>query len=334
MASIRDTLTKLLASDKPEPGTPLARAVGQYPFQQGEAPLEAPPISPDDLIGTGIGKAALIGAGKAMPLLASHTVWHGSPKAFEKFLLEKSGTGSTKQAFGHGIYTSESPSVATKYMGDPEQYITTVDNKVVDTPIVKSIVKMGGNAKSLVDSLTSKLNAQKEILNKASKEELIPGLSDYDIAKLEHDSIISKLNEAKSYVGKNIEHRQSGNLYKLDIPDENVPKMLEWDKPLSQQSTEIQPAISQIVDKVRKLGVEINPETTTGSNLYHQYSTYRGNNPEFASQGLQELGIPGIKYTDQTYGTVAKNPTNYVIFDPNTIQILERNGKIADLLKQ
>jgi hypothetical protein len=59
MASIRDTLTKLLASDKPEPGTPLARAVGQYPFQQGEAPLEAPMLSPDDLIGMGIGKAAL-----------------------------------------------------------------------------------------------------------------------------------------------------------------------------------------------------------------------------------------------------------------------------------
>ena len=70
MASIRDTLTKLLASDKPEPGTPLAKALGQYPFQQGEAPLEAPMFSPDDLIGTGIGKAALVGAGKAMPLIA------------------------------------------------------------------------------------------------------------------------------------------------------------------------------------------------------------------------------------------------------------------------
>ena len=70
MASIRDTLTKLLASDKPEPGTPLAKALGQYPFQQGEAPLETPMFSPDDLIGTGIGKAALVGAGKAAPILA------------------------------------------------------------------------------------------------------------------------------------------------------------------------------------------------------------------------------------------------------------------------
>jgi hypothetical protein len=58
-----------LASDKPEPGTPLARAVGQYPFQQGEAPLEAPMFSPDDLIGTGIGKAAIVGGSKLAPLL-------------------------------------------------------------------------------------------------------------------------------------------------------------------------------------------------------------------------------------------------------------------------
>ena len=69
MASIRDTLTKLLASDKPEPGTPLANYIGQYPFQQGEAPLEAPMLSPDDLIGTGIGKAALISGAKFAPLL-------------------------------------------------------------------------------------------------------------------------------------------------------------------------------------------------------------------------------------------------------------------------
>jgi hypothetical protein len=64
MASVRDTLTKLLANDKPEPGTPLARAVGQYPFQQGEAPLETPMFAPDDLIGMGLGKAAVTGGAK------------------------------------------------------------------------------------------------------------------------------------------------------------------------------------------------------------------------------------------------------------------------------
>ena len=38
------------------------------------------------------------------------------------------------------------------------------------------------------------------------------------------------------------------------------------------------------------------------------------------------LGIKGNKYTDRTYGTVAKDPTNYVVYNPEEIKILERNG--------
>jgi hypothetical protein len=70
MASIRDTLAGLFAKESPSAiqGTPLGNA---YPsLAQPEPGLEAPFLSPDDLIGTGIGKAALVGAGKAMPLIA------------------------------------------------------------------------------------------------------------------------------------------------------------------------------------------------------------------------------------------------------------------------
>lgn len=45
-----------------------------------------------------------------------------------------------------------------------------------------------------------------------------------------------------------------------------------------------------------------------------------------ASEYLNSLGIKGNKYTDKTYGTVAKDPTNYVVYNPETIKILERNG--------
>jgi len=69
MASIRDTLAKLLAKESPSAiqGTPLGNA---YPdVAQPEPGLEAPFLSPDDLIGTGIGKAALVGGAKLAPLL-------------------------------------------------------------------------------------------------------------------------------------------------------------------------------------------------------------------------------------------------------------------------
>ena len=70
MASLRDTLAGLFAKESPSAiqGTPLGNA---YPgLAKPEPGLEAPFLSPDDLIGTGIGKAALVGAGKAMPLIA------------------------------------------------------------------------------------------------------------------------------------------------------------------------------------------------------------------------------------------------------------------------
>jgi hypothetical protein len=95
MASIRDTLAGLFAKESPSAiqGTPLGKA---YPnLAQPEPGLEAPFLSPDDLIGTGIGKAALVGAGKAMPLIAGTFIgpksklWNTEAHALAKALEEK-----------------------------------------------------------------------------------------------------------------------------------------------------------------------------------------------------------------------------------------------------
>lgn len=39
----------------------------------------------------------------------------------------------------------------------------------------------------------------------------------------------------------------SGALYKLDIPDETIPKLLEWDKPISEQSEYVKSALKKLV---------------------------------------------------------------------------------------
>ena len=36
-----------------------------------------------------------------------------------------------------------------------------------------------------------------------------------------------------------------GNLYKLDIPDEDIPKYLDWDKPLSEQPESVRNALEE-----------------------------------------------------------------------------------------
>jgi hypothetical protein len=120
---------------------------------------------------------------------------------------------------------------------------------------------------------------------------------------------------------------KTGNLYKVDIPDNNIPKMLDWDKPLSSQNKEIQPAINQALDKIKKLGGEVDKTKMTGKDLYFNYQQYRGNNPDFASEGLKDMGIYGIRYLDEGSRQAGKGTSNFVVFDPSNVKILERNNK-------
>src|SRR5690242_14077369 len=59
------------------------------------------------------------GAALGKGLGVSHSIiaplFHGSPHKFEKFALEKIGTGEGAQAYGHGLYFAENKNVADQY---------------------------------------------------------------------------------------------------------------------------------------------------------------------------------------------------------------------------
>jgi hypothetical protein len=84
-----------------------------------------------------------------------------------------------------------------------------VDGVATDSPVANRILRMGGNPETFIESMQTKLNTQKQTLEKASKEEVLPGVSEYDMAKMDLDSTLSIIDEAKSYVGKRISNRQS-----------------------------------------------------------------------------------------------------------------------------
>lgn len=62
-------------------------------------------------------------------------VWHGSPHKFDKFDASKIGTGEGAQAYGHGLYLADSPTVAGGYKETLTARVKdrlTIDGKVVD----------------------------------------------------------------------------------------------------------------------------------------------------------------------------------------------------------
>jgi hypothetical protein len=266
------------------------------------------------------------------------TTWHGSPHTFNKFDMSKIGTGEGAQAYGHGLYLAENPKVAKEYRAvlsgnhSYDKFNPTVNGEIVDTPVVKSIINKGGDPKKFIEDMQPKLKKLQEKLFSSSKEEVLPGLSDYDMVKMDLNRHQKMIDEANSYIGKTIKNEPLGNLYKVDLPDEHIAKMLDWDKPLSQQPKNVQKAFNSIIkdssllDEDTLKGLKSNPDPT-GKSFYTQLSmSDKIGHPSEASNILNKLDVPGIKYLDEQSRGAGEGTRNFVIFDPNLAKIEERNS--------
>lgn len=240
--------------------------------------------------------------------LLAHTVYHGSPHKFSKFDMSKIGTGEGAQAYGHGLYMAESPDVAKSYLG-------------------------AGSKQP--DPKTDIHGWVKWMRGAGIDEDVLVGM-------LKNDGITT--SKAKNIIQQSKEIGTEGSFYKVDIPDEAIPKMLDWDKPLSEQSKEVQAAIkkSSFYKDGRKRFKETkqwydDPSQKTGESLLKYLRTGTddvaggGNQYGVAEDYLKAQGIPGIRYLDGNSRGVG-GTSNYVLFDDQLPRILEVNGQPTGLL--
>lgn len=121
-----------------------------------------------------------------------------------------------------------------------------------------------------------------------------------------------------------------GALYKVDLPDEQIAKMLDWDKPLSQQAPEVKKALQnsgllQYSDDYFKVNKKASP---TGADL-HDFLKYSGYDQWELAAKMADQGVPGIRYLDGGSRGAGKGSSNFVVFPGNEglLSILERNGQ-------
>ena len=237
------------------------------------------------------------------------TVWHGSPHTFDKFDLSKIGTGEGAQAYGHGLYFAEHPEVAMGYQPRDLGFEDKIMQKY------QQAEKSGDYAAMQVyeDFLTHKSPAEvAQMVNEA-------GFKGKDAVNAQ---------KALEHASKQYHSQTAGALYKVDLPDEQIAKMLDWDKPLSEQSAEIQNAVAPLIAAAKKSYPNMSTDLT-GRHLYQLYSAHRGANAssnQKASQALFEAGIPGLQYLDQASRGAGEGTRNYVVFSDEIPKILERNG--------
>ncbi len=276
---------------------------------------------------------------------AGAVVWHGSPHKFDKFDSSKIGTGEGAQAYGHGIYTAESPAVAQSYADTLSQYhIATTDGIKPGGDFADALV---ANAGQYPASLASAIRSQ---ANKIATDLAGGKSSEQVLASIRNGPYARTYAGLADAVEKLAPTKAGGSIYKVDLPDDAIAKMLDWDKPLSQQPAAVRNHFEPIVAPIRaEMAKPADPGwgalaaptkfDPTGQELMGllrnrdadqtaQTFLANGMGPQ-VSQTLRQQGIPGIRYLDGGSRAGGAGSSNFVVFpgEESLLTILERNGQ-------
>ena len=268
--------------------------------------------------------------------------YHGTPHDFDRFSMDKIGTGEGAQAYGHGLYFAGKPEVAEGYRDSLSTM--AVHNSRVEQ-IDRFLELMPG-----VDSRDAVIAAQAAFRAIDSDGLATPDSVTRHIRRMAGEprpGAEQIAQQAADYVSQNAPASNRGRFYEVELaPDE--ADLLDWDAPLSEQSEKVRAALAA-GDRTIEGGVIgnryplLSPETNAapfnnGEEVYKglaralarrageqdiwRGSTPMGNQGVMASEYLKSLGIPGIRYLDGGSRAAGDGSRNYVMFDDSLIKIL------------
>jgi hypothetical protein len=280
-----------------------------------------------------------ISRGSVSPL----DVYHGTPYRFPpternplgEFDASKIGTGEGAQAYGYGIYTAEAPTVAREYQ-----------QKLSSTGSAKNLASQYGGIDEGLAEAKRRVENYKQLIADGGGGAMNRVKSLLQIS----EKNVEDLQAMKAGLPEN-----TGSLYKVDLPDEKIATMLDWDAPLIEQNQNVLNAAKKLgfaYTKPQKLSYEDkwalfdkdgsydikNPTfktkkeaqdflknnktlypDITGGDLHDSISTKLnqfGGNDKKTAEVLNSYGVFGIKYFDEASKEAGQGTRNFVVF-PN-----------------
>jgi hypothetical protein len=269
------------------------------------------------------GLPAEILQGMANKTISPMDVYHGSPHKLApttvnplgEFDASKIGTGAGAQRYGHGIYTSEAPQFADMF---------AVRTKIPD---VQGIAFQNG--------LQLSRDAQVELLRQSTRDSMgKPTKGDNYIdpvaaaRKLQNASIEARQMPPDKLQNtiREVQEQNKAYLYKADLPDEKIARMLDWEKPLSQQHPDVKAALKGIEKELPEIPdfnlrkyMDADPLASTFHGVLQRDL---GIDQADIAKLLRQRGIPGITYKDL-------DTRNFVTFpgEEKGMKILERKAR-------
>lgn len=273
--------------------------------------------------------------GKRRPTQAELDVYHGTPHTLPaeegaplgRFRSEKIGTGEGVQAYGYGLYFAGKESIARHYKDKLTGSGYTYDGvrydqlpSVVDSPArgfsekFMVAVKEGATPQEAIERIRRDARETLEITKRHLKEvednfgKTVDGGEGWgDLRHFTYDQSILD-TQRKSYeralrdveIADNLKpdtiKKLEGRLYKIDLPDQKIEQMLDWDSPVPE---DVRKKVSSVM--LERFGS--GATGTSGEHLYREISTaFRragSKTPDVdASEFLRQQGVTGIKFLD------------------------------------
>ena len=276
--------------------------------------------------------------------------FHGSGADFDQFSLEKIGTGEGAQAYGYGLYFTESEDIAKFYkdaLTDPGGVPLMYKGKRLDTPWTDEIEErfadeLAGLSEGERDDFITVLANLSQINLKSDA----PSLRESSINRGRQQRIFDKIID-------DVEQPDlgEGKMYKVGL-EPNPDDMLNYQTTFADQPKKVQDALKAIGYEVEKnLVGQKKPKSQIDLAMRRPMPMILdslkgritedirsgkqepGRADKILSEKLLEQGVPGIKY--RAAGSrgasidAADVKMNYVIFDDKAIKILEKYGIVG-----
>lgn len=289
--------------------------------------------------------------------------YHGTPYEIpveEGFKMSQVGTGEGAQAYGYGLYFAQARQVGEDYRRKLSGGKRSFSKEEMD--FIKNLKQ---DSDDLIEQINFQQNLPKE---QQDKEEISKLWKEHDkvenaLAAFEERGkgnlykvdLDVKDEDLLDWDGNNLKDSDdlgsgkiSDSISKKILGWENIKSIEDFEQKLKEAEKEFayggetgfynlamnDARLNDLQDVVDYwAGAYVNG-AATGERIYNYLSATTS--PKQASEYLNSIGIPGIRYLDGTSRKQGEGTYNYVIFDENLIKILDKNDKpvAGDLPKQ
>ena len=290
--------------------------------------------------------------------------FHGSGADFDEFRLEMIGTGEGAQAYGYGLYFTDSEDIAKFYKdtvstgaakipyGSAEDAAQAIPESFVYQYIDGYRSYAMGDAEEMISSVLTKqyfnVEPEQRIINANLDVFKRDGVLNI---KMRDGSLVTLLRDQNGdrFTATPIKEK-TGKMYKVGLspkPDE----LLDYDEFFGDQNPAIKKKLRDLVENelteadavnlgYEDLGLDRAKEfmladDTKVDTFLGNWAAIRGKD-NAGEELLNKYGIPGLKY--RASGSRGAGVTdeaaerNYVIFDDKAVKILEKYGIVGPVL--